>query len=144
MYIYFFVLIILITFSKPVFSQRFDPFLDWREMDTGHFLIIFPSSLKDTAIEVAVLAERILPQVEAFLNTTLSFRPAIVLADNTDIPNGSADPLQGKIHLVISSPYNQFLGTQFRSWIQMVLTHELTHMLHLEAVSPEIKRWRKL
>lgn len=144
LYICFFVLIILITFSKPALSQRFDPFLDWREMDTGHFLIIFPSSLKDTAIEVAVLAERILPQVEAFLNTTLSFQPAIVLVDNTDIPNGYADPLQGKIHLVISSPYNQFLGTQFRSWIQMVLTHELTHMLHLEAASPEIKRWRKL
>ena len=142
--IWFFILIILISFSYPVFAQRFDPFLDWREMDTGHFLVIFPASLKDVALEVGILAEGILSQIETFLNTTLSFRPAIVLADNTDIPNGHADPLQGEIHLVVSHPYNQFLGTRFRNWIQMVLAHELTHMLHLEAASPEIMRWRNL
>ncbi|WP_367354302.1 hypothetical protein [Atribacter sp.] len=140
----FYILIILVVLSKPVFSQRFDPYLDWREMDTGHFLVVFPASLKDVALEVAILAEGILSQIETFLNTTLSFRPAIVLTDNTDIPNGQADPLQGEIHLVISQPYNQFLGTKFRNWIHMVLAHELTHMLHLEAASPEIKRWRKL
>jgi len=140
----FFVIILLVIFSNSASSQRFDPYLDWREMNTGNFLIIFPSSLKDIALEVAVLAERLLPQIETFLNTTLSFQPAIVLVDNTDIPNGYGDPLQGEIHLVLSHPYDQFLGTRFRSWIQMVLAHELTHILHLEAASPEIKRWRKL
>lgn len=66
----FYILIILVVLSKPVFSQRFDPYLDWREMDTGHFLVVFPASLKDVALEVAILAEGILSQIETFLNTT--------------------------------------------------------------------------
>ena len=135
--IWFFILIILVVLSKPVFSQRFDPYLDWREMDTGHFLVVFPASLKDVALEVAILAEGILSQIETFLNTTLSFRPAIVLADNTDIPNGQADPLQGEIHLVISQPYNQFLGTKLRNWIHMVLAHELTICFILKQQVPK-------
>ena len=140
----FITLIVILIFKIPAHSQRFDPHLEWREMNTGHFRIIYNSHLKDIAFEVAVLAEDIFPRLESFLNAHLTYQPAIVLIDHTDIPNGYSDPLQGEIHMVIAQPYDQFLGTRFRSWVQMVLYHELTHLLHIGAASQEILRWRNL
>lgn len=117
----------------------------WREMATPHFRVIFPETMRASTQEVADIAEALLPQVEAFLQVRLDFQPAIVLTEDSDIPEGYTDPLSGAIHLTIAEPYEILSnGTGFGEWVRMVLTHELTHLVHLGAVGENLEWLRSL
>lgn len=117
----------------------------WREIATPHFRVIFPETLRESAQEVANIAEELLPRVEAFLQAHLDFQPAIVLTEDSDTPEGYTDPLQGAIHLAIAEPYEVLSnGTGFGEWVGMVLAHELTHLVHLGAVGENLEWLRSL
>ncbi len=114
-------------------------------MTAPHFPVIFPESLRGEAQKAASIAEEILPALEQFLETPLSFRPAMVLWDERDIPQGYTDPLQGEIHLFVAEPYEVLSnGVRFQSWLRMVLAHELTHLLYLGTVGENLKLWQSL
>ncbi|MEI6157528.1 MAG: hypothetical protein WCP87_04100, partial [Atribacterota bacterium] len=136
--------LIFFILIPSISAQRFNPHLDWKEITTEHFQVIYQDSSRDVAVEAVSIAENMLPEMEQFLRTTLGYRPVIVCIDNTDLPNGSADPLQGEIRIIISEPYDFSLGTRFRSWLRLVIAHELTHLLHTTIASEGIARWREL
>ncbi|MEN3185233.1 MAG: hypothetical protein ABDK92_01160 [Atribacterota bacterium] len=85
-------------------------------------------------------AEELLPQIEAFFQVHLDFQPAIVLTEYSDVPEGYTDPLMGVIHLSVAKPYEILSnGTGFQEWLHMVLAHEITHLVHLEAVGRNLE-----
>lgn len=117
----------------------------WRELWTPRFRVIFPESLRHSAQKVADLAEELLPQIETWLQVQLDFQPAIVLTDDSDIPGGSTNPLEGVIHLVVAEPYEVLAnGAGFDEWLRVVLAHELVHLVHLGAVGKSLQFWRSL
>jgi len=131
--------------NPPSEAAGYNPRLPWREITTSHFRVIFPEHLRTTAQETAQIAEEILPDLEAFLETSLSQRISIVLSDHSDLPGGYTDPLGGAIHLSCAEPYEIFAnGTRFQSWLRMVLAHELTHFLHLQEVGENLRLLRSL
>lgn len=108
----------------------------WRTLKTAHFRIHFYEEIRHLAERTAVAAERAHARVTRYLNWLPRGRIDITLVDNTDSANGFASSL----------PYNFIWGfavppeplsslNDFDDWLHVLVTHELTHVVHLDTIS---------
>ncbi|HSV30644.1 MAG TPA: hypothetical protein VLH40_01300 [Atribacteraceae bacterium] len=134
----------LMCSTSAASARRSDPRLDWREMVTPRFRVVFPASLRDIAQKTARIAEETLPLLETFLGTQIPYRPVIVVRDESDLPVGYADLLYGEIQFMVAEPFDLTFGNHFESWITLVLVHELVHLVHLGAVGPDVEKIRQV
>jgi hypothetical protein len=109
-----------------------DPGLRWRTIETAAFQVHFAERNREQARTVAAAAERILPR----LTTLLRWRPAsrihVVVLDSADFANGLASPIPFNYTMVFLTPPDEGELLQNREWLDLVLTHELFHVVHLD------------
>lgn len=113
-----------------------DPTLEWWTIETAHFRVHYPSAVEPVAKRVAALAERISER----LTDPLGYKPSgvteIVITDNTDSANGSASALPyNNIQLYVTAPDDMSPLNDHDDWHLELLTHEYTHVLHIDNVS---------
>lgn len=78
-------------------------------------------------------AEAINAKVGRSLGLSLRQRVAVVLADDDDAANGFANPLPyNAIHLRVVTPDDMSPLADYDDWFNTLLTHEHTHIVHLE------------
>ena len=109
-----------------------DPRLDWRTLETEHFEVHFAARHRAQARAVAGTAERLLPAVTGLLRWQPSGRTHIVVLDSADFANGLASPVPFNYAMVFLSPPDEGELLQNRAWLELVLTHELFHVAHLD------------
>ncbi|MGE3704206.1 MAG: hypothetical protein AB7I13_02965 [Vicinamibacterales bacterium] len=114
-------------------ATRVDPALRFRTVRTAHFVIHFHQGEDAVAARLAVLAE----DAWAALRETFGLEPPdqthVVLADQTDVSNGWATPLPYNTILIAASwPTGSESIGHADDWVRLVLTHELTHIVHLD------------
>lgn len=109
-----------------------DPRLDWRTLETEHFAVHFASRHRAQARAVAGTAERLLPAVTGLLRWQPAGRTHIVVLDSADFANGLASPVPFNYAMVFLSPPDEGELLQNRAWLDLVLTHELFHVAHLD------------
>ncbi|MBI3402701.1 MAG: PD40 domain-containing protein [Acidobacteria bacterium] len=114
-------------------APPFDPALRFRTLRTPHFVIYFHQGEDRLAARLAVIAE----DAWQALRTPLGVRPPplthVVLADQTEQPNGSATPVPYDT-IVINAVWpagSEFIGN-LDDWLRLVFTHEFTHIAHLD------------
>lgn len=57
----------------------------------------------------------------------------IILGDNLDLANGAATPIPGnRIYLWAHPPADDLALQYYNDWMDLVITHELTHIFHLD------------
>lgn len=110
-----------------------DPALRWYTIETPHFRIHYHSGLESIAQRTADLAEGIHER----LVPHLGYRPReithIALTDDTDSANGSATALPyNQVRLFVSAPDDMSPLGDYDSWLLELLTHEYTHILHVD------------
>jgi hypothetical protein len=124
-------ILLAITCSSADAATRFDPALKFRVMRTSHFRIYFHQGGDGLAARLARIAEDAWRQLERPLGIVPPPVTHVVLADQTDLPNGYATPL----------PYDTIVifptwppGSEFDTddWLRLVFTHEFTHIVHLD------------
>jgi hypothetical protein len=112
-------------------ASLFDPALRFRTLPTEHFVIYFHQGEDALAQRLAVIAEETWRALQQPLAVAPPRRTHVVLVDQTDVANGYATPL----------PYNTIVlytvwpaGADFNveDWLRLVLTHEFTHIVHLD------------
>jgi hypothetical protein len=81
---------------------------------------------------VAGTAERILPGITSLLRWRPQSRIQLVVRDSADFANGLASPLPFNYTMVFLSPPDEGELMQNREWLELVLTHELFHIVHLD------------
>jgi hypothetical protein len=113
-------------------GQFVDPSLRWRTLDTGHFSVHFPEHSRARARTVAEVAESVYPRVTGWLKWTPESRTQIVVLDSLDSSNGYASPFPFNFIGIILSPPDEGELLQSREWLELVLTHEFTHIVHLD------------
>jgi Tol biopolymer transport system component len=107
----------------------------WRTMETPHFRIHFYEDERRFADRAAPIAERAYRLITRYLNWQPSGRVDMVLNDQTDSANGFASSL----------PFNFVFGfgappapldelNDFDDWVKVLITHELTHVVHLDTI----------
>jgi len=113
-------------------AASFPPELHFRSIATERVIVHYHQGLEATAREAAALATEILAAHEARYRVRVG-RVHIVLADTTDDPNGFATPLPYPlVHIRAVAPDGTDEFGNHDGWLRLVLTHELTHIVHLE------------
>ena len=100
-------------------------------METQHFQLIFEPKTLEYAQEVASFADEVYAELAVLLAHAPKERIPVVITDRTSRANGYYSPAPHRILLFVTSPSTRFMGSRTPSWLRALLTHELTHYLHL-------------
>lgn len=108
------------------------PDLDWRTITTTHFYIHFTPPVEGLARRIAADAERAYAQLSDQLHPPRG-KIDVVVSDDIDASNGSATPFPtNRIIVYANPPINETALRYTNDWGQMVISHELTHIFHLD------------
>jgi hypothetical protein len=129
----FFALAAVLAFSAArAAGAQLPPNEDWRTIQTQHFRIHFTPALEQEARRAAVNAER------AYTALSTELVPPrgtidLVVSDNVDYVNGYATPFPSNRIVVFAHPPTDQSGLRsYDDWNSLVITHELTHIFHLD------------
>ncbi len=107
--------------------------LVWRSLHGEFFDVHYHEPLGLAARALLARAEAIHAKVGRSLGLSLRQRVNVVLADDDDAANGFANPLPyNAIHLRIVAPDDMSPLADYDDWLNTLLTHEHTHIVHLE------------
>jgi dipeptidyl aminopeptidase/acylaminoacyl peptidase len=111
------------------------PDVRWFTLETPHFRVHFYENERAIAQRTAIVAERGFRLLTRYLNWMPSGRINLTLNDQTDFADGFAS----------SVPYNFIYGfgavpgaldelNDFDDYLKLLITHELTHVVHLDTI----------
>lgn len=109
------------------------PDVRYHTLETEHFRVTFPEGLEELGRRAAGLAERAHGQLsEAFIEPPGGTIDVLV-TDHTDVSNGFAQVTPSNRITVFARPPVDDIGLgYFDDWMELVITHELAHILHLD------------
>ncbi|MFV8753292.1 DPP IV N-terminal domain-containing protein [Nannocystaceae bacterium ST9] len=109
--------------------------LEFRTLETEHFIIHYPVGTEEVADRVAMLAERAYSRLTLALAHEPRLRTHIVITDTTDASNGFANAVPfPRIRLFTSAPSNLSVLGSYDDWLDILVTHEFTHVVHIDTV----------
>ena len=112
-----------------------DPALRWRTLQTEHFEIHFAEQSRAEARRVAAVAERVYARTTRLLDWEPRRRTQIALFNSGDFSNGFASPVPYNFSGIFLSPPDQGELLQDREWLELVISHEFFHIVHLDKAS---------
>ncbi|MGQ0715298.1 MAG: hypothetical protein ACT4PJ_16490 [Gemmatimonadaceae bacterium] len=128
--------LVWLTVALVILASRADaqlvPHDPWRTIATEHFRVHFTPPLEDAAQRAAAQAE------VAWQRLAAELRPPrgvidLVIADNVDFANGSATPFPTNRIIIYATPPTASRSLRFyNDWSELVITHELVHIFHLD------------
>ena len=123
----------LITAQHAQAAGPYDPDVSYLSLTTPRFEIVAPKAYEHIAIRAGTIAELILDDMQKRYGYELSGRTTIVVNDQTDFANGSARIYQSKVITIYVTAPTEVSGLEdYDDWLQAVITHELSHVLHLD------------
>lgn len=122
--------------SLPSVARAGDPRLEWYTLTTPHFRVNFHGGLAPLAQRAAVIAENLYLTLGRHLDQYPSERVEILLTDDSDFANGSAGAVPyNAIRLYATAPDDMSVLADYDDWLDSLLTHEYTHIVHVDNVS---------
>ncbi|MBK7538254.1 MAG: PD40 domain-containing protein [Myxococcales bacterium] len=113
-----------------------DPDRQWRTVETAHFVIHYPVPLDAIARRVGVVAERAHDTLAPALRHAPAGKTLVVVNDDTDGANGFANVApRNAITLFATAPHGSSALADHDDWLYSLVTHEYTHVLHLDTMS---------
>ena len=135
--------LVLLLLSTNALGQA-NPWLSWRTLSSEHFRIHFPAEAEDKARHALAIAEEVHERLAPAIGWQPRARTEIVLTDPVDFANGFASPLPyNHIYLFASPPDGLTTLADYDDWLELLITHEYTHTLHLDKARgfPRGARW---
>ena len=122
----------LLAASSHIADAQISPNLDWRTIKTTHFYVHFTPPTEGLARRIAADAERAYEQLSTELHPPRGMID-VVISDDVDASNGSATPTPtNRIVIFANPPVSESALRYTNDWAQLVVTHELTHIFHLD------------
>jgi Tol biopolymer transport system component len=116
--------------------------LNWYTIETEHFLVHFhleeDGGSSRTAQVTARIAEEIYGPVTSYWGHEPDTKVSIVLKDYEDYSNGAAYFFDNKIEIWAPSLDSPHRGEH--NWLRNVITHELTHIVQIQAAAKGSRR----
>lgn len=104
--------------------------VNWQYFETEHFNVIYHPEVEAQAKEAAQVAEQVFADNSSFTGFEPYRKIAIIVSGLEDFSNGESIP-QDVIKLWVN-PLNTATRVD-RDWLKNLVTHELTHILQMEA-----------
>ncbi len=126
----------VLTVAAPVNAQVRDHHVRWLTVRTAHFEVHYPTPLGVLARRAAALCERVHTLLAPELKHEPRRRVQVVLTDTSEGANGSATALPyNAIQLFATAPDDLSALGDYDDWLNLLITHEHAHILHLDNVS---------
>lgn len=120
-----------VSLSASVYAV--DPTLDWETIQSENFFIHFSTGHKEKAERVVSVAEAAHSRLSKELNWMPAEKTHLVISDESDLANGYATPLNFNRSVLFMAPPSGVGGLEdFDDWLSTLITHEYTHILHLD------------
>ena len=126
--------LLLLFFISPLISQQFfqnHPELSWRVYETENFRVYYTQETAWTAKKASLIAEEVFVNISRFYDFKPDKKYDLVLKDVDDYSNGGAYFFNDKVEIWSENLDYPMRGTSH--WLYNVLTHELTHMINIQA-----------
>src|SRR6476620_11490162 len=105
----------------------------WRVIDTPHFRVHYTPELEPLARRAGARAEEAYAEIAGVFVTPPRRRVDLVVTDNVDFSNGFATPFpRNRVVVFAHPPVDDPSLAYYDDWMQLVITHELTHIFHLD------------
>ncbi|HEX8172748.1 MAG TPA: BamA/TamA family outer membrane protein [Thermoanaerobaculia bacterium] len=128
--------IVLLAFASAAnAASEYPPSLRWRTIDTAHFQVHYHGGEDALARRAAAIAEDIHTRLVPLMRWTPRGRTHLILTDHVDVSNGSATTFpSNRIEIYVSAPGGDPSSelSYYDDWLDLVITHEYTHILHLD------------
>jgi Tol biopolymer transport system component len=121
----------LAPLSRKVRAQAPDE--DWRTLPTQHFRVTFPARLEPLGQRAAQVAEVAYGRLAGSFLEPPRGRIDLLVTDHTDDTNGYAQVVpSNRITVFARPPVDAPSLSYFDDWMELVITHELAHIVHLD------------
>lgn len=112
-----------------------NPDLRWRTMESEHFYVHYSVGEEDAAERVIATAERAYDRLSIGWGHDVFLKIHINLSDTTDTANGraTANPFP-QVIANATAPEALSVLEAYDDWIDILITHELVHVFHLDTV----------
>ncbi|MEO8576835.1 MAG: hypothetical protein ABI556_09055, partial [Gemmatimonadales bacterium] len=118
--------------SPSVARSQLVPNGQWHTIETAHFRVHYSGPLESEARRGAVNAERAWAELSTELKAPRG-KVDLVIADNIDFVNGYATPIpSNRVVVFAHPPIDAPELRNYDDWSRLVITHELTHIFHLD------------
>ncbi len=123
---------LLVSCFSAFAANRYDPRFRFRTITTQHFAIHFHQGEEALARRLATIAEDVFTRVSKQIGTP-SGRVHVILVDQHDLSNGWATPVPfNLIEISAAAPSGDSTIGNTDDWLRLVLSHEYTHIAHLD------------
>ena len=130
----FFYLVTTFFICLSVKAGTFYPYYGWRTIKTPHFSIHYYQDSEEVAQKAAGYFEETYEELTPKLQWKPWGRTEVILTDNHDEANGLASTLPYNwVLLRVVPPEPESPLSTYDDWLKMLITHEYTHILHLDA-----------
>jgi hypothetical protein len=114
---------------------------DWRTLETEHFRVTFPRGLETLGRRAAARAEAAYEGLERTLLDPGGGTIDLLVTDNVDVSNGWAQVKPSRrVTVYATQPTDGLQLAYYDDWLDLVITHELAHVFHLDHTSNPIGR----
>lgn len=112
-----------------------NPDQKWRTIETEHFYIHYFAGEEEAADRTAMVAERAYEELTNSWGHRVFLKTHVQVHDNQDIANGraGASPFPN-IVAYATAPEALSVLEAYDDWLDILITHELTHVVHLDTV----------
>jgi Dipeptidyl peptidase IV (DPP IV) N-terminal region len=141
-----FKIILTVTLFLTAYSAlAVDPTHNWKSVETDHFYIHFSEQSQVLASKAARIAENAHKKLSPVLDWVPEDKTHLVISDETDQPNGYAIPFPyNRSVLFIAPPDTTNTLEDYDDWLDTLITHEYTHILHLDKATGAASKLRKI
>lgn len=116
-------------------TARANPDLRWRTLETEHFYVHYYAGEEEAADRVAMVAERAYDRLSVAWGHDVFLKTHITLTDSQDVANGRATAVPyPQIIAYVTAPEALSVLESYDDWIDILITHELVHVVHLDTV----------
>lgn len=112
-------------FHYPV---EYRPPVDWQQLTTDHFRIVYPEDADSSARQTAAILESQYDEARLLVGGELRDFP-VILRDYNDRSNGFVTSLHFRSEMDLSPSAGKTLNPRSGSWLETVAPHELVHAL---------------
>ena len=124
--------LLLLLAGASTANAQLDPSHDWRTIRTDHFRVHYTRPLEEQARRAAASAERAWERLSEELVPPRG-TVDLVVADDVDFANGYATVFPTNRIVVYAHPPVDARSLRFYDdWNELVVTHELVHVFHLD------------